>query len=352
MNWKWSLLATLTMFGCPEAGGGLTIFEGGELKGTVTWSGTVEVRSSFTLSGALTIAKCTTVLLPPDGQITVADNGALKAEGTADCPVTLKSVKSSPAAGDWNRIEIQRTASNDSKLTHTRVLHGNGELYGVIWVDDGASLGLDAVTFERSKDVSLQLEEGARLTTFRDVRFVDSGEQLVRTAASLVSALTPITTSGVARPRVVVRGDLAAAASWRNLGVALQLPSMAFRGGALEVEAGAVLQLEPGAVITVAEGGALRLLGTAAAPVALESSKSSPAPGDWQRIDVLATAQANNLFRHVTVRHGGDAFYGVLWLDDAATFTLENSTFSQNSSCDISAGGTLNDSGSTFVRCQ
>lgn len=350
MNWKWSLLATLVFFGCPEGGGGYMVFDGSELTGTVTWSGTVEVKNSFSLKGTLTLAKCTTVLLPPGGIVSVMDNGALKAEGTADCPVTLRSVKNSPAAGDWSRIEFQRTSSNDSLLAHTHVLHGGSE-YGALWVDEGASLGLDAVTFEQLRDTGVQWEPTSRVTQFRDVRFVNSADVLVRVPSSLAGSLSAIATSGVSRPRVVVRDDLSAATTWRNLGVALQVPSMNVRGGALEVEAGTVLQLEPGAVIGVFEGGALRFLGTSTSPVTVESSKTSPAPGDWLRFDVYATSQANNLFRNVVVRHGGDANYGVLWLEDGATFGLEQTTFTSNSSCDVSASGTLNALASTFERC-
>lgn len=350
MNCRCLALAALALTACPQAAPVL-VFEGGDVTGAVTWSGTVDVRTSFTVHGTLRLEPCTTVLLPAGGQVTVLEGGALIAAGTADCPVTLRSVKSSPLPGDWRRIEVYASASNDTRLTHTRVQHGDGTDYGVLWVEGRASVGLSEVTFEQSKGTSLQLEPEARLTTFSGVRFVNTADELVRVASGGVASLTPVTTSGVARPRVVVRDDLGGAATWKNLGVALQLSSLTVRGGALEVEAGTVLQLEPQAVLTVSEGGALRLLGTDAAPVVVESSKASPAPGDWRRIDVYASSQSDNLLRHVTVRHGGDTAYGVLWVEQGATVTLEQARFTANSSCEVSAYGTVNDTGSSFTPC-
>ncbi len=346
-----ALTALIPLAGCaPDAA--FTVFEGTELTGNVTWSGTVEVRNSFDVRGTLTLARCTKVLLPSGGVVSVRGNGALKAEGTADCPVVMQSVKASPAAGDWSRIDIYADASNDSRLTHTRILHGDGTSYGVLWVDSRASVGLDDVTFEGSKATSVRLEREARLNSFSNVKFVKTNRALVSADADLVGSLTPMTATETPEARVLVTGDVTRAATWKNLGVPVELPSMAVRGGALEVEAGSVLKAGPEAVISVSEGGGLRLLGTASAPVTLESAKSSPAAGDWRRIDLYASSLANNLLRHVTVRHGGDSSYGVLWLETGATVALESTSFSSNSSCEVGVDGTVNDTGSTFVRCQ
>ena len=91
--------------------------------------------------------------------------------------------------------------------------------------------------------------------------------------------------------------------------------------------------------------------GTAEKPVIIESAKTSPAAGDWRRFDLYATSTGTNLLRHTTVRHAGDSLYGVMWLEQGATLTLENATFTSNASCDLGGDSNPTATSSTFTRC-
>lgn len=347
------LAVSLVLAGCNcgPGPGGILIFEDTRITAPVTWSGTVEVRNSFEVAAALTIERCTKVLMPPGGKITIRDNGSIVTRGTADCPVTLQSGKTTPAAGDWVGVEVLSSSSNDTRFTHTHFLHGDGELYGFVWVEGRATVGFDNVTFEAMRSSAVQLEPEARVTAFSGVKMIKTGRYVVRAGGDLVGALEPMTATDTPEARVQVTSSVTRRAAWKNLGVPLELGSMEVTAP-LEVAEGSVLKLAPEAVIGVKDGGGLRLLGTASAPIRLESAKSTPAAGDWRRIDLYSSALADNLFRHVSVRHGGDSLYGVLWLETGAAVTLEASTFSQNSSCEVGVDGTVTDLGSTFARCQ
>lgn len=354
MTWRMTTLAAALTFAscnCGPGTGGYLIFDGSEISTPTVWSGTVEVQNSFSITSSLTVEKCTKILMPPGGQITVRDNGTIKTQGTADCPVVIQSVKTAPAAGDWNRIELYASSSNDTKFTHTHFLHADGSSYGVVWVENRATVGFENVTFEAITDTSIQLEAEARVSTFSGVKFVKTGREVMLVGGDLVGALTPMTATDTPEARVVVTSNVTKAATWKNLTLPIEVPSLDITAP-LQVEAGAVLKMAPETVVAVRDGGGLRLLGTAASPISLESSKSTPAAGDWRRIDLYNTSQADNLFRNVTVRHGGDTSYGVLWLESTASVTLESTVFSSNSSCDVGVDGTVTDTGSTFVRCQ
>jgi|APLak6261678615_1056124.scaffolds.fasta_scaffold02466_2 hypothetical protein len=333
-------------------GGGYQVFDGDTVSGTVTWSGITELRRSVTINGTLTLAPCAQVLMPGGANLLITDRGALRAVGTADCPVVIQSVKSAPAAGDWGRIDITATASNDTLFKHAEVRHGSGVNYGVVWVDSGASVGFEQVKFSKSANTSIQFEEGARASAFTGVTFDDCAGELVRAPPAVVAQLSPVVATNTTNPRVVLSGaDSKAAATWKNLGVPLEVPSMNIISGVIEVEAGTTLKLAPQAVVAVRDGGGFRALGTAEKPVIIESAKTSPAAGDWRRFDLYATSTGTNLLRHTTVRHAGDSLYGVMWLEQGATLTLENATFTSNASCDLGGDSNPTATSSTFTRC-
>lgn len=332
--------------------GGYQVFDGDVLTGSVTWSGITELTRSLTINGTLTLAPCAQVLMPGGADLLVRDRGSLRATGTAECPVVIQSVKAGPAAGDWGRIDIYSTASNDTLFRNAEIRHGSGLNYGVVWVDSGASVGFEQTKFVQSANTSILYVDEARSSAFTGVTFDNVNGELIKAPPTVLAQLSTIVVTNTANPRVALSGaEAKAAATWKNLGVPIEVPTMDIKTGVIEVEAGTTLKLAPQAVVSVREGGGFRALGTAEKPVIIESAKTSPAAGDWRRFDFYPTSTATNLLRHTTVRHGGDDTYGVIWVDIGATVTFENSTFSSNSSCDVGGGGTATNTNATFTLC-
>lgn len=101
------------------------------------------------VSGTWTVEPGTTVQFAPDALIQVQDGGTIVADGTPDAPVVFESAKSSPAAGDWARFNLWASSSNGNAFRHAVVRHGGSNArYGALWVQSGASVELDTVTFE------------------------------------------------------------------------------------------------------------------------------------------------------------------------------------------------------------
>ena len=80
-------------------------------------------------------------------------------------------------------------------------------------------------------------------------------------------------------------------------------------GAVLTVEAGTQIFMRPGTSLSVQQG-ALRALGTAAAPVLITSQRNqasdTPAPGDWGHLRFLdGTSDGATRLEHVVIRYGG-----------------------------------------------
>jgi hypothetical protein len=345
-------LFALGVVGCGPGVRPVVIIEASEINTATSWDGTYEIRNSVNITGALTLAPCTELRLAPSVTLSVRDGGSIRALGTAACPVRIVSAKPVQAAGDWERIDIYQSASNNSLFQHTEIRHGNGGQYGALWVESRAAVGLSNVRFAQISATALMAAEAGRFSAFESVSFDAVGSEVAKVGPVGLSSMTRVTVTNTMNPRVVLDGTRSeAASSWRNLGVPLEVPTMEVRGSAVEIEAGSVLRFKPDAVLSVRDGGSLRAMGTMASPITFESAKDAPAPGDWRRVEFYGTSGAGNLLRNVAIRHAGDTTYGVLWIETGATLAVESVTLSMNSSCDARVEGTLNETGGALMRC-
>jgi hypothetical protein len=301
--------------------------------------------------------------MAPGSRIVVNNGGSIRALGTESCPVRIVSAKSTPAAGDWSRIEIEESASNDSLFRYTEIRHGDPAFEtptadGFLWVKSRSSVGLSHVRFAQIRGPVLKVEDGGRFSTFEAVNFDDVGSDVAVVAADVVASMTRVTVTNTVNPRIVIDYWARVAhgpATWRNLGVPLVLPAgFEVRSGPIEIAAGSVLRFEANSRSIVKANGSIRALGTATEPVIFESAKPAPAPGDWLGITFETSSSADNLLRHVIIRHAGDNDSGVLHINDRATLTVENITMEMNSSCEVKVDGmgVLNESGGRMLtRC-
>ena len=96
----------------------------------------------------ITVEKGTSLLIGDDKAFYVQDGGSLILDGTSDDHITLTSGKSSPAAGDWRNIEIYDSSSANNRFSFTDIsFGGSGGTYGQLYIEDGATIALEDVTF-------------------------------------------------------------------------------------------------------------------------------------------------------------------------------------------------------------
>jgi hypothetical protein len=100
------------------------------------------------INAELQVAAGVELLMGSTSVVQVRTGGAVVTNGEDGNPVVIKSAKSSPAAGDWSRFDIWASTSNNNSFTWTEIMHGGSDtVFGAVWVEDGASLSLNDVTF-------------------------------------------------------------------------------------------------------------------------------------------------------------------------------------------------------------
>ncbi|HNT27062.1 MAG TPA: hypothetical protein PKH10_02685, partial [bacterium] len=120
---------------------------------------------------SVTVEAGTTILIEPNEIINIAEGGSLILDGTADKRITVKSSKTTPAAGDWNYFGFYNTSSNDNRFSYADIMHGGSGNYGQIWVEQDATLTLEHVVFSEGDTCDIDADEDAILNV-TDTTFV------------------------------------------------------------------------------------------------------------------------------------------------------------------------------------
>jgi hypothetical protein len=79
--------------------------------------------------------------------------------------------------------------------------------------------------------------------------------------------------------------------------------------------------------ISVADGGSIKVNGTADNIVPFLSAKAIPAAGDWNGIEIKNSASSGNSFKFASFSHGGKSDYGVIWVDGEAEVAIDDCDF-------------------------
>jgi hypothetical protein len=318
---------------------------GGVLSGGATWAAGIHTLESGLIieDGVLELAPCSTVLVPAGAAITVRANGAIRAVGTPDCPVTIQSAQGAPAAGDWAYIEIFSDADGGNTVfQHAVVLHAGGAAFGAIWLDAGASAQITDTRVALSGDHGVEAELGAELRDFRNNKLEDNALTGVSVGANEADQLLAGTYGPNDAPGITVRSAVVDHdATW----LTHDEPWMAEDGFAvggtdddarLSLGAGAILALGDNVELAIRERGAFAMRGTAEAPALLTSTKPEGAPGDWASLSYFAgSIDADNALVFTTVAYGGGAGFGAVWVDSGASVAIENSTIRDSADCGV-----------------
>jgi hypothetical protein len=142
------------------------LIRGGSTEKAGVWKNTgipYEIKDNVYFKSDIEVEAGTVFLMAPNTKFTISDSGSLRLKGTQNENITIRSAKSSPAAGDWYEIDIYGTANNNNIWDYVNVSHGGGNDYGQVWVDDGASLTLNNCKFADGKGCDVYLENGGTL---------------------------------------------------------------------------------------------------------------------------------------------------------------------------------------------
>lgn len=292
------------------------------------WGDDHIIKGTLTVNAQLTIKACSTIKMEAGARIDVRDDGSLIVIGKPDCKTKFTSAKTIPSPGDWEGIWIYDTASAGNAFELVTFEYGGGD-YGVLWVDNGADVRIDASTFSHIKKAGVMIEDGATLHSFVGNSFKSLGGNPVVTSGNIASSLSPVATEDIpnAVNRVHVNGaNVTTGGTWKNLGIPYEIEGVNFKAE-VTVEPGTTIMVMPGEIVNVQENGALIMEGTALQRISVISAKTTPKAGDWDYLGIYNTASENSKFSYVDFKHGGST-YGIVWVDEGASVSFDNCTFS------------------------
>ncbi|HET6344962.1 MAG TPA: hypothetical protein VFH51_08515, partial [Myxococcota bacterium] len=264
----------------------------------------------------------------------------------AAAPVKITSAKTTPAAGDWASIDLYGGAvGNLNTWTHAIVEYGGSASYGMVYLEDNASLTLTDSTLQHAEAVGLEVAgNGAKLPNFTGNTITGCGTNPIKIGSNEADQLNPGTYTPNGDAAIWVRGNgIDHDAVWHAAGVPYLITSSFTVDGPTSVahwdlDAGVGLKVSSAIDLYVANNGLLRANGTAASPVTITSTSTS------QHWGTLNLSSAGNILTSTAFSYGAsNNAYGQLWLDGAGvSVTMTDVTFSNSgmtSGCSVVLNG-------------
>lgn len=292
------------------------------------------VSGTFDVRGPLSVDPCSIIQMNDGARIRVTSGGSLQWQGAPGEPITVTSAKVSPAPGDWDHIRFSAdSVGPDNVLSYVIVEYGGGSYYGAIHLQDGASVSMSDSAVLHSGGMGMVVDGDAELRDFYGNTLTHNAEGALMIAPDHAGDLL----EGTYAPNDVEGIHLAGSpVAHDQTWLAHDAPYVAGSGFSVQtevgsahltVEAGAEIRMGDAADIRVGNLGGLTLAGTAEAPIAIRSAKSTGAPGDWDEIRIAdPSVDAHNAFSHVLIEHGGGSYYGSVWVQSGASLSMHDST--------------------------
>ena len=282
-----------------------------------------------------------TILKFEDGLFNVFDD--LHIEGTATNPVVLTSIHddqfggdtekngsaTTPAPGDWHGLGMQTADSDETRIRHVVVRYAGNRRAGaaVAFRGSGAHMRDTHVQFSATDGLFFRSPRTDAYPVLTDIAIEDSAGVPARDIPlGVIARGTRITASRnaagnhfVCNPERIDRVTTTGTEDFPSDALWVQQSIFLSGGGELEVLAGTILKFATGG-FNVSLGGALRMFGTADAPIVATSilddsiggdtngdgSATTPTPGLWSGVfagDSRVTSPT--LLEHVVLRYTG-----------------------------------------------
>lgn len=229
--------------------------------------------------------------------------GAIRAEGTADAPIVFTAL-GPKRPGAWRGINLYKNAS--ASFAFVTFEYGSRRAdWGVLFANSRAALSVQDCTFRDNGGGVVLQGDDLRILEFSRNKF-DSSAPTLNLSPEAYGALGAGNVFGAGSKVVLSGGHIEQDARWRDLGLAIEVtgPIEVNNGATLTVDAGVDLRLRDGFHLSVGEleGGSLRALGTAEAPIQLLGVHDRR--GTWDAIRLHSKA-TGNVLEHVRLRNAG-----------------------------------------------
>ena len=260
-------------------------------------------------NGRLTIAPGTVLKFGSGRGIRVDRGGSLTARGTAAEPIVLSGVEQT--AGYWSGVELVFSNSVNNVLENVLIEYGGSASAAALTSTAASSspvrLAVSTVALRQSAGAGFDLDRGTILDAFTDVVATANARPGTVHAEVAGTLVPPLALTGNAVDALDIGGgsnnSVDTTTAWPAIDVPYDVGGLTL-DAPLSLPPGAVLRFSSGSSVRINDGGSLRAIGSADAPILLTGRESTP--GFWDGVNLVFSNSVDNVFRHVTIEYAGD----------------------------------------------
>lgn len=300
----------------------------------IVWDGNFSVKGTIYVNAELTIKPGSIIVFHENAQLYVQNEGTIKAEGTAENPITFAAREK---GADWNRIYINSNAGKSSKFAYC---HISGAETGIYVYQNKVSI--DNCVIKECSTYGVDLNAG-EFGSFTANTISDCEEYplvIPFLQATAVTSDNEISGIGIYLTGNTV-GKKNGKVTIHEQTIPYVLAATYFR-----VDDNAEVTIEPGTTIGMLEdayfevgyysSGKLTAVGTEEKPITFTSVASEKDAGDWKDIRFYEYALKSSALKYCNIEYAGGNDYGAVYVYKTSV-AIENCKITNSSSYGVCA---------------
>jgi len=305
----------------------------------ITYDGCYKVISNITVSNnaLLTIAKGSTLLFTDSTELSVSNDGALKAVGTITEPILFTSEQKT--AGYWDGLRFRYSNNTKNELDYVTVEYGGGNGYGNLLLDASSNspcrLKISNSTFRHALNYGFWFDDDSIIDNFKNVISTKNSKSAGHLTADTMASLDSASKfKGNSKDYVTLgTSTLHSDATWKPLSVPVNVVGDISIPKNLLIKEGSTFVFNSGRTFSISSEGSLIAKGTKSEPILFTGAQQTA--GYWEGLRFRYSNNIKNELDYVTVEYGGGNGYGNLLLDASSNspcrLKVNRSTFTNSS---------------------
>jgi hypothetical protein len=319
----------------------------GSITTDTTYDGCYKVVSNINVknNALLTIQPGSTLMFTKDTNLEVAQQGSLKAVGTALNPILFTSEQKT--VGYWEGINFYYSNNVKNELAHIVLEYaGNGSgWYGALHADSSESsptrIKIRDSIIRNSFTHGFHFDNYTIIDEFKRVTSTNNKLTAGSLSANGLSAIDSASnfTGNLGGDYITLNGGyITTDSTWNKLTVPVLVNSdidISYNSDAfLTINPGAQFVFEAGVDLEIGKKGALKAIGTATEPILFTAKQKTV--GYWEGINFYYSNNIKNELEYITVNYAGNGsgWNGAIHLDSSESspsrVSIKNSTFSNS----------------------
>lgn len=294
------------------------------------WDEAVTVKGTVYVNAELIIKPGTVVTFREDAQLYVQNEGVIKAEGTAEKPITFAAREK---GADWERVYINSNAGKSSKFAYCHISGAETAIH--VYYN---KVSVDNCVIKDCSVNGVYLHGESEFGSFTANTISDCEEYplvIPFLQATAVTSENEISGIGIALSGYQV--------GKKNGKVTIHEQTIPYviTNGYIDINDNAEVTIEPGVTMSMVEEGYIRVgyytsgkliaAGTEEKPITFTSNLTDKAAGDWQGIIFDQYASKSSALKNCHIEYAGDGDDGAVYVYYTAA-AIDSCTITNSSS--------------------